>query len=446
MPNDITRFYRQCDPAEPLPSGDPRYVSCDEARGGGDVVRHIANDLQRSEKPQHILFAGHRGGGKSTELLRLKHFLENPLEDGDKFFVVHFESDSQDIDVNDADFPDILLAMIRHVSQALREGPVGEDLRGGLIGGFVNRLKDCLSSLEFADVQLGAGYIAQVTATIKSSPTSRRQIRDALEPHVSGLIEEANRLLDDAVVRLKSKGYRDLVIIVDNLDRIILRDLEGGTNTHRRFFLDRATQLNSLRCHVVYTLPLSIVFSPDGAGLGTTFGRGPDVLPMVKVINQDGSDDRVGIDAVRDMVRKRLEAADVTEGEAFDSHDTLDHLCRMSGGHVRNLLILLRYACSWLDDLPITRDVAERAARNMSNDFERALNRPEYFDVLRQVDETHSLPGSEHEQSLLYNLSILEYLNGESWYTVNPAVKQLRKFKAPSNSPSRRRRTTAGSG
>ena len=430
MPNDITRFYRQCDPAEPLPSGDRRYVSCDEARGGGDVVRHIANDLQRSEKAMHVLFAGHRGGGKSTELLRLKHFLEDPLEDGEKFFVVHFESDAQDIDVNDADFPDILLAMVRHVAEAMRQDPVGEDLRGGLIDRFANRLKDSLRSLSFTDVQLGAEFIAQVTATIKSSPTSRKQVRDALEPHVSGLIEEANRLLNDAAVRLKLRGYRDLVIIVDNLDRIILRDLEGGSNTHRRFFLDRATQLNSLRCHVVYTLPLSIVFSPDGASLGTTFGRGPNVLPVVKVINQDGSDDPTGIGAVRQMVRKRLEAAGVAEGKAFDFPDTLDYICHMSGGHVRNLLILLRSACSWLDDLPITRDAAERAVRGMSNDFERSLNRPEYFDVLRQVEETHSLPGSEHEQSLLYNLSILEYLNGESWYTVNPAVKQLGKFKS----------------
>ena len=430
MPRDIARFYRQCDPAEPLPSGDPRYVSCGEARGGGDVVRRIANDFQLSDRPMHVLFAGHRGGGKSTELLRLQHFLENPLDDGDKFFVVHFESDAEDIDVNDADFPDILLAMVRHVAEAMRQDPVGEDLRGGLIDRFANRLKDSLRSLSFTDVQLGAEFIAQVTATIKSSPTSRKQVRDALEPHVSGLIEEANRLLNDAAVRLKLRGYRDLVIIVDNLDRIILRDLEGGSNTHRRFFLDRATQLNSLRCHVVYTLPLSIVFSPDGASLGTTFGRGPDVLPMVKVINRDGSDYPTGIEAVREVVRKRLEAANVVEGDVFDSPETLDYLCRMSGGHVRNLLILLRSACSWLDNFPITLGVAERVARGMSNDFERALNRPEYFDVLRQVDETHSLPGSEHEQTLLYNLSILEYLNDESWYTVNPAVKQLRKFKS----------------
>jgi len=41
----------------------------------------------------------------------------------------------------------------------------------------------------------------------------------------------------------------------------------------------------------------------------------------------------------------------------------------------------------------------------MSNDFERALNRPEFFEVLRQIERSHALPGSDYDQLLLYNLS-----------------------------------------
>ncbi len=90
--------------------------------------------------------------------------------------------------------------------------------------------------------------------------------------------------------------------------------------------------------------------------------------------------------------------------------------------------------------MPLTRRVCEQAVRGMSNDFERALNRPEFFDVLRQIEQTHDLPGSEHDQLLLYNLSALEYLNGDAWYAVNPAVRVLEKFKAPRRATARRRR------
>src|SRR5213079_802653 len=94
-------------------------------------------------------------------------------------------------------------------------------------------------------------------------------------------------------------------------------------------------------------------------------------------------------------------------------------------------LILLRSACDWLDDLPVTRSAVEQAVRGMTNDFERALNRPEYFEVLRQIDQTHDLPGSDHDQLLLYNLSALEYEDESPCYAINPAVRMLEKFTSP---------------
>jgi hypothetical protein len=96
--------------------------------------------------------------------------------------------------------------------------------------------------------------------------------------------------------------------------------------------------------------------------------------------------------------------------------------------HLRNLLILIRHACTASGTLPLTREIIERSVLGMSNDFERALNNPKFFDVLRNIDKTHELPGSEYDQLLLYNLSLLEYLSGNAWYAVNPAVRLLEKF------------------
>jgi len=278
----------------------------------------------------------------------------------------------------------------------------------------VDDLKRFLGSeVDFEKLELDA-KIAKFTATIKSSPDARLQIRKAPEPNVSNLIQAANDLLDEAVTRLKARGCRDLVLIVDNLDRIVLRDLEGGLNTHDRLFLNRGAQLNALRCHIVYTLPISVDFSPKATALVNVFGRRPDVLPMVKVSEPDSMDNPTGMNVTQEMVRKRLAEATVAESAAFDSPETLNYLCRMSGGHVRNLLILIRSACTAAGTLPLTRRITEQAVRGMNNDFERALNRPEFFETLRQIDQSHDLPGSDHDQLLLYNLSVLEYLNGDA--------------------------------
>ena len=182
-----------------------------------------------------------------------------------------------------------------------------------------------------------------------------------------------------------------------------------------------------------------MVFSPRATALVNVFGRRPDVLPMVRVSDSNGVDNPAGMNAMREIVCKRLAAASVSQQAAFDSPDTLDYLCRMSGGHIRNLLILIRSACTAAGALPLTRSFAEQAVRGMSNDFERALNRPDFFKVLIEIDRAKALPGSEHDQLLLYNLSVLEYLNGEAWYAVNPAVRTLEKFKPPRPARSRRR-------
>jgi hypothetical protein len=294
------------------------------------------------------------------------------------------------------------------------------------------------SEVEFEKLELDA-KIGKLTAAIKSSPDARLDIRKALEPSVSNLIQAANDLLDEARIQLAAKEYRSLVLVVDNLDRIVLRDLGNGITTHDHLFINRGSQLNALRCDVIYTLPISMVFSPKATALMNIFGRRPDVLPMVRVIKQSGDPDSDGMEAMRTIVRKRLEAAEVSQPLVFDSDETLDYLCRLSGGHIRNLLILIRSACTIAGALPLTRPVVEQAVRGMSNDFERALNRPDFFKVLREIHQTKALPGSADDQLLLYNLSVLEYLNGEVWYTVNPAVQALEKFKSSKPTKARRR-------
>ncbi len=42
------------------------------------------------------LYCGHRGAGKSTELLKLKKYLENR-----EFYVIYFADDEEDIDLED---------------------------------------------------------------------------------------------------------------------------------------------------------------------------------------------------------------------------------------------------------------------------------------------------------------------------------------------------------
>lgn len=86
----LTEIYSSFEPFQP-PSKEA-YVDCQEVRGGWEVVRELGRKITRSKKPTCQLYSGHRGVGKSTELLRLKEYLEQQ-----KYFVVYFAADDEDI-------------------------------------------------------------------------------------------------------------------------------------------------------------------------------------------------------------------------------------------------------------------------------------------------------------------------------------------------------------
>ncbi len=116
----LTHAFTACDPPRPPEAGDPRWV--DLAAGRGDEGSAVAKSLLRilrSDRPLVQLLAGNRGCGKSTELRRLQLSLEQ-----DGYFVAYFEVDG-DLDLEDTEPPDILLAFIRNLEAALREKGIG---------------------------------------------------------------------------------------------------------------------------------------------------------------------------------------------------------------------------------------------------------------------------------------------------------------------------------
>ena len=106
----ITRLYQACEPLESLHPDDPRWVDFDAVRGEDNVVDSFARDIRRAraDGANVKLFSGHRGVGKTSELFRLKALLEKG-GDGRPGFVVVYCDVSDKLDVNDLDFPDLLV-------------------------------------------------------------------------------------------------------------------------------------------------------------------------------------------------------------------------------------------------------------------------------------------------------------------------------------------------
>lgn len=427
MKLNVTRFFKACNPAKTLAVSKPEdrqyYIDFSEVRGA-KIIEELGRTITRlsPDEPTCQLFTGHIGCGKSTELLRLKTELEKQ-----GFHVVYFES-SHSLDMADVDITDILLAIAREVSLSLEAVTI--KLKPGYFQNLFKEIVDILQTpLDIGvEAELSVG-IGKITAKTKDSPKLRSQLRQYLEPRTNGILESINQeLLKPAIERLKQQGKEGLVVIVDNLDRIDNSLKPGGSFYQPEYlFVERGEQLNQLNCHVVYTIPLVLIFSNALGRLTNRFGVDPKVLPMVPVKLPDGADFLPGITLLQEMVMARAfpgvswEQSQHLITEVFEEADSLERLCRVSGGHLRNLLMLL-FRCVQREDPPLSRKCVESVIKQRCNELSLAITEDEW-ELLSEVTECKSFRGDERYELLLRSMFVFEYRNEDgSWFDINPIL------------------------
>ncbi|ALF56440.1 KAP family P-loop domain-containing protein [Nostoc piscinale CENA21] len=436
MPLDLERFYQACNPSRPLVMGDAsdrRYYIDFAAVRGGKIIEALLRTITRisPDTPTCQLFTGHLGCGKSTELLRLKAELEEQ-----KFQVVYFES-THVLEMADVDVTDILLAIAGQVSESLEANKIR--LKPSYFAKLFTEVVDFLQTpIDLGvEAELSVG-IAKITAKTKESPQLRRRLRDYLEPRTQNILQSINKeLLERANNELKNQGKKGLVVIVDNLDRVAIRPLPSGRSLPEYLFIERGEQLRKLACHLVYTIPLSLIFSNDSAELQHRLGGGvaPKVLPMIPVRLRSGEIFNQGLSLMRQMVLARafpdIEVSDrlslVTE--LFDNLETLDRLCLISGGHVRDLLGLL-FDCLREQDPPFERDCVELVIQRQRDYRAHAID-PHEWELIFQVVEQQRVGGDIAYHALLRSLFVFEYRDHRgAWFAVNPVIAETQKFKS----------------
>ncbi len=432
----LLQFFKACNPSKTINSANPQerqyYIDFSAVRGG-KVVEALERTITRlsPDEPTCQLFTGHIGCGKSTELLRLKARLEEQ-----DFHVVYFES-SRDLDMADVSVSDILLAIARSVSESLEKA--GVRLKPTYFQNLFQEVKDFLQvPVELnAEAELSLG-IARITAKTKENPKLREQLKQSLEPRTESILRAINQeILELGNQELHYQGKQGIVVIVDNLDRITPRPATSTRSLPEHLFIDRGSQLRRLQCHLVYTIPLNLIFSNDYQTLKNRLGGGvaPTILPMVPVQNRKGEEHSQGMGLLRQLVLARAfpdldpETRLTQISTIFDHPDTLDRLCRVSGGHIRNLLGLL-FTCLRHDDPPISRECVESVIGAYRDDILLAVEDHEW-DLILEVVKKQDLSGEQDYQILLRSMFVFEYRDEQGrWFGINPALAETEKFKA----------------
>jgi len=346
--------------------------------------------------------------------------------------------------MGDLVYTDLLLSIIKRLERVLSEKgiQIDERLSRGIMMWFAKEVygwtdESAVEANLKTEFELGlsapaalpliAKLLARITGQIKTGHQIRKDIRLCLDPQIFQLIERINEFIRAALPQIKKKGYRDLVLIIDNLDRIVLRDLDEktGRTTHDALYLEHAEQLKALDAHMIYTVPISMFYSIKATQLAGAFPN-YEILPMIKIAEEDGSPCWEGIELLCHVAEKRIDV------RSLFGAGVVEFLAQKSGGMLRDFIRLLGYTIELAQagggSIPIGEKVAERAFRRLINEYGRMVP-DEHFPLLAKVAKNKQVRNDTQHQAMLYNLSVLEYMNGDRWCDVHPAVRELAEFK-----------------
>lgn len=402
---------------------------------GGKVLEQIEGDIRDARRGTYrtVLFSGHVGSGKTTELRWLTRQLETEKEEKQCFHVLWVDA-LEYLDINSVQLPEFLVALFN----AIVDDPLLRPMLG--VSATAKKLwremrawlKPIGIELE-VEIPLGA---AKLKAKVKTEFELQKRMRETLRERVTELMTNLSDLLIDLRAGLAKQSVDDLVIIADNLEKIVLTELDhqGAKNTHDLFFIEQLPIVQQLRAHIVLTVPVSLHFTH--ARLRQVFlNPTVKVLPMVPVHRprQPRSPHERGTTVLKDLLKARVDTSIL-----FAEDAAFTRAIELSGGVIRDLFRIVLESLSLKPSMGLTVADVENGVKDIVSSYERMLQGKEYLPALHTIAACSCFPvgfPEDARNALLHSMVVLEY-NGETWYDVHPLARRTRAYASAAPAPS----------
>ncbi len=425
---ELKEWLARCDPQTPLELGDERYLDLGHALGderiqlrGEYSVDRLLDPIDFKDDASCQLFTGFPGTGKSTELRRLAHLLE------ERAYSVLLVNAEDYLNLQRGLAIEDLLVVVASAFGDATGKHLGKDVTHET---YMRRLLDFLKT----DIRVEAklpGNVVDLKVGIGHSQPFWLEVRKALALSLGKLADNAHTFIRRCVsqIREAEPRSRGVVFIVDNLERLrplLSNQFSEVMESVVRTFGQHSSFLRLPGCHVVYTVPPYVqMVNPS---LNDRYdGRG-FLLPAVKVC-EPGLALRPyapGVDAFIEIVERRL-PVDRVFGER---KDLLVKLVMYSGGHVRTLI-------SFLQDLiyearhagiPPTEEVIERIVQPFRSKARNKMGRRGaiLLDAVERRGTLEDVDKQDHPElaSFMQDYLVLCYLNGDDRYEIHPLIRE----------------------
>jgi len=365
-------------------------------------------ELANPDRKEKYLFLGFRGSGKSTELYRLEAALDN-----NRFLVVNY-SIREDLNLSDFDFRDFFVSMaLKIYDRAKAEGislhpDIEKDFQD-----FAKKITNITEEEVTSQSSKGLSWSRIIILKLSREAKTRQCLRMELDQKISDLIQRLNWLILD----IEDKSGRELVIIVDDLDK-----LARGQQSED-FFYKNYQLLIEPSCFVVYTFPVPLAFDPRYENVRHAFTSDVILLQM-PVWKRNGQRHEEGRKFYRDVITQRIEPELLEDG-------VLEYAIE-STGKLTELVEVMKEAslnAFRKGQAQISRDDVATALDKLRMTFDRTLSeahKRRLLEINKCKEAREEGPDSNLTRELLFSLTAVEYEDDEGrWCEINPMLRPL---------------------
>ncbi|MEW6607036.1 MAG: hypothetical protein AB1414_06220 [bacterium] len=387
----------------PMPEGQAFYVE----REGYSLAR-LKSNLLRVKQPKKYFVCGHKGSGKSTELNRLA--ADRDVQE--RFKIVHF-SLNETCDYKTLTYIDLPVS----IALQLRENTglkLSDDWKRELDQWFMTVTRE-IDKKEGYDAEVEAGaktFFAGFKLRLKTGTTWRSHMKKVIEPRLMPLLE----LLNHAVTEIKEKEKKDLLVIIDNIEK-------ADDSKIKEIIRDNYTSLMETDIFIIYTLPISL--RGDREVIIHRDQLYP--IPCIKYF------DRGKRDAFTDGKKLLIEFIEKRMSLELIEEKACEEAIRLSGGVFRELARVMQIAIDSAleaDRDKILFEDLEKVRHEIVKSYQPIL-RPDDYKLMYQIAISNDW--LDDVEFMLQHLIVLEYENDTLWLDVRYALLQFLEEKYPGN-------------
>lgn len=396
-----------------------------------DPVALILDDIELSEVESLNFMSGFRGCGKSTELSRLESCLKQKGYFVIKANALEYLPPSEPVEISD-----FLIVLAGAFSDALEKEFGIDPATETYWARFVHWLGKTDVKLDGLDIRSGASAASiglNVKVSLREAPSFRQILRDKMQARIGELRAQVHEFFQYGLQLVKTKYRADWnpVFIFDQFEQ--LRDTlttEGRVSESiSTLIANHRADLKIPSFHMVFTLPPWLKF------------KLPDLISNIRLIynvklwqNDAG---RTQVEAGRDVMRRVVERRFTQKGlERFfgtltndGSSPLVDELIAASGGHFRDLIIMLREVLLRTREMPTTPSIVKASIANMRASFlpipaEDARWLQRIGNVRGDLLPDRTPASLQRMTFFLDTHCALLLRNGAEWYDVHPIIRE----------------------